>query len=89
MFDPSKPRSEEPFFTLLGRDPASPHIIRAWCYWRMGQLELAQSEAAKAGSVYRAGNPQNRSGDEQIISAFKLADEMEIYHRNQITGGGS
>ena len=44
MFDASKANEDEPFFTLLGRDPAAPHIVRAWAYRRIGQPTLAAIE---------------------------------------------
>ncbi|MBL4870069.1 MAG: hypothetical protein JKX72_03845 [Robiginitomaculum sp.] len=81
MFDASNPRDNEPFFTLLGRDPAAPHIIRAWAYKRCGQDGLAQIEASKANAITEPVFAQN-SGEEQIRSAFTLADEMETYRRN-------
>lgn len=82
MFDPSNPRDDEPFFTLLGRDAAAPHLIRAWAYKRCGQHGLAQQEAAKADAVMLFNEPQ-MPGDPQITSAFKIADEMEAYARKQ------
>ena len=86
MFDPSKPRDDEPYFTLLGRDPAAPHLLRAWAYKRMGQDALAQQEAAKANAITLHSEPQS-SGDEQIRSAFRIADDMESYFRALATGG--
>jgi hypothetical protein len=88
MFDPSLPRADEPFFTLLGRDPAAPHLLRAWAYKRMGQDALAQQEAAKANAITLHSEPQS-PGDDQIRSAFKVADDMEAYFRNQATGGAT
>ena len=80
MFDPSNPRDGEPFFTLLGRDSAAPHLLRSWAYRRCGNLAMAQEEAAKANAVTSINVPQS-PGDPQIISAFKIAAEMEAYAR--------
>jgi len=80
MFDPSNPKEDEPFFTLLGRDSAAPHLLRSWAYRRCGNLAMAQQEAAKADAVTLFSEPQ-LPGDPQITSAFKIAAEMEAYAR--------
>jgi len=85
MFDASKANENEPFFTLLGRDPAAPHIVRAWAYRRIGQPTLAAIESSKADSIINQAAPQH-SGDEQIRSAFNLADQMEDYQRQLALG---
>ena len=83
MFDPGNPKDGEPFFTLLGRDPAAPHIIRSWAFRRCGHHALAQQEVAKANAVTVHEETQ-QPGDPQIASAFKIADEMEAYLRREI-----
>jgi len=86
-FEPSTPKEGEPSFTLMARDPEAPHLLRAWAYRRCGQHALAQQEAAKAEALTMRSEPQ-QSGDPQIISAFRIADEMERYFRDQIVNGG-
>jgi len=81
MFDASKPRTDEPFFTLLGRDIVAPQMIRAWAHWRCGNYELAMYEASRGLSVTMNMEPQN-SSDPQIIAAFKMADDIEVYQRD-------
>lgn len=85
MFDAPKINENEPFFTLLGRDPAAPHIVRAWAYRRSGQPTLAAIESSKADALTDRADPQH-SGDEQIRSAFHLADQMEAYRRDLTLG---
>lgn len=85
MFNAPKTKEDEPFFTLLGRDPAAPHIVRAWAYRRIGQPTLAAVESSKADSIINQSEPQH-SGDEQIRSAFNLADRMEAYQRQLMLG---
>ena len=85
MFDASEAKEDEPYFTLLGRDPAAPHIVRAWAYRRLGQPTLAAIESSKADSIINQSEPQH-SGDEQIRSAFHLADKMEAYQRQAALG---
>lgn len=81
-FDPSQAEDGEPSFTLLARDPEAPHLLRAWAYRRCGNLALAQQEAAKAEALTLFSEPQD-PGDPQIISAFKIAADMEEYFRKQ------
>jgi hypothetical protein len=38
----SKAESDEPSFTLLGRDPIAPSLIEAWAYLRSGQIGAAE-----------------------------------------------
>ena len=38
----SKAETDEPFFTLLARDPVAPPLIEAWAYLRSGQLQAAE-----------------------------------------------
>ena len=38
----SKAETDEPSFTLLGRDPIAPSLIEAWAYLRSGQIGAAE-----------------------------------------------
>lgn len=81
-FRPSDPVDGEPVFTLMGRDPEAPHLVRAWAYRRCGNVMMAEREAAMAARLTQRSEPQY-SGDPQIRSAFKIANEMEAYQAAQ------
>ena len=82
----SKAETDEPFFTLLGRDPMAPALIEAWAYLRSGQIgaaEIAFKQAVDAGMHIDPQLP----GEAQIRSAFEVAEECRQWARSKVVTG--
>jgi hypothetical protein len=71
----SKAETDEPFFTLLARDPIAPSLVEAWAYLRSGQIgaaEIAFKQAVDA-ATHR--------------SAFEVADDCRQWARSKMVSG--
>ena len=82
----AKAETDEPFFTLLARDPIAPSLIEAWGYLRSGQIgaaEIAFKQAIDAGTHIDPQMP----GEAQIRSAFEVADECRHWARSKMVSG--
>lgn len=78
-----KAQSDEPFFTLLARDPMSPSLIEAWAYLRSGQIgasEIAFKQAIDAATHIEPQMP----GEAQIRSAFEVAQNSRDWLRAKL-----
>jgi hypothetical protein len=82
----SKAETDEPFFTLLARDPVAPPLIEAWAYLRSGQLQAAEIAFRQAVDAATHIEPQP-PGDSQIVSAFRCAEETRAWRRNKLLSG--
>ena len=80
------PESNEPGFMLVGRDPIAPILIVAWAYMRMGQFDMASRSLGAVLELAQKLEPQ-RNDDPQIMSAFRVAREMEIWANKKAVGG--
>ena len=72
------PNVDEPFFTLVARDPVAPPLIDAWAYLRQGQFTLAQRALEAVFSSAAQIEPQ-RNDDPQILAAFRVSGEMTAW----------
>lgn len=75
-----KAESDEPFFTLLARDPMSPSLIEAWAYLRSGQIGAAEIAFKQAIDAAMHIEPQ-MPGEAQIRSAFEVAQNSRDWLR--------
>lgn len=78
-----KAQSDEPFFTLLARDPMAPSLIEAWAYLRSGQIgaaEIAFKQAIDAATYIDSQMP----GEAQIRSAFEVAENCRDWLRSKL-----
>lgn len=66
----SKAEPGEPIFPLLGRDRASPLVIKIWAHLWMQEIALGL---------------RPESDRSQVLGALKIATEMEIWHRDRET----
>lgn len=80
------PKSDEPGFMLVGRDPIAPLLVEAWAYLRMGQFSMAQQALGRVMSTAQELDFQ-RNDDPQILSAFRVAGEMVSWARKKVLGG--
>lgn len=87
MYAPHNPRTDEPFFSLLGRDDVAPNFARAYGYLLQGQIEMAQAELAKATSHMARLEPLPPH-HQKVRSCFEVADEMAAYRRLEILKQG-
>lgn len=87
VYAPSNPRADEPFFALLGRDDSAPKFARAYGYLLQGQIEMAMGELAKVTSSMAQLEPM-AAHHPKVRSCFEMADEMDIYRRNEIIRHG-
>jgi hypothetical protein len=87
LFDAyQKAAEDEPFFTLLARDPIAPALIEAWAYLRSGQLQAAEIAFKAAYDAATHITPQ-LPGDAQIRSAFEVAEEARGWARAKLLAG--
>ncbi len=78
-----KAQSDEPFFTLLARDPMSPSLIEAWSYLRSGQIGAAEIAFKQAIDAATHIEPQ-MPGEAQIRSAFEVAQNSRDWLRAKL-----
>ncbi len=78
-----KAQSDEPFFTLLARDPMSPSLIEAWAYLRSGQIGAAEIAFRQAIDAATHIEPQ-MPGEAQIRSAFEVAQNSRDWLRAKL-----
>jgi hypothetical protein len=78
-----KAEGDEPFFTLLARDPVAPSLIEAWAYLRSGQLQAAEIAFKAAYDAATHITPQ-LPGEAQIRSAFEVAEEARAWARARV-----
>lgn len=77
-----EPESDEPSFLLVARDPVMPPLLQGWAYLRQGKISLARNALGHAMSEARQLEPQH-SGDPQIRSAFRIAEEARAWQREK------
>jgi hypothetical protein len=82
----SKAETDEPFFTLLARDPIAPSLVEAWAYLRSGQIGAAEIAFKQAADAATHIDPQ-MPGEAQIRSAFEVADECRQWARSKMVSG--
>lgn len=82
----AKAESDEPVFTLLGRDPMAPALIEAWAYLRSGQFGAAEIAFRQAMDAATHVQPQ-MPGEAQIRSAFEVAEECRGWLRSKLVSG--
>ena len=78
-----KAQRDEPFFTLLARDPMSPSLIEAWAYLRSGQIGAAEIAFKQAIDAATHIEPQ-MPGEAQIRSAFEVAQNSRDWLRAKL-----
>jgi hypothetical protein len=78
-----KAESDEPFFTLLGRDPMTPALVEAWAYLRSGQTGAAEIAFRQAIDAATHVSPQ-MPGEAQIRSAFEVAENARLWLRHKL-----
>lgn len=78
-----KAETDEPFFTLLARDPIAPSLIEAWAYLRSGQIGAAEIAFKAALDASSCIDPQ-MPGEAQIRSAFEVADASRKWLRAKL-----
>lgn len=78
-----KAQIDEPFFTLLARDPMSPSLIEAWAYLRSGQIGAAEIAFKQAIDAATHIEPQ-MPGEAQIRSAFEVAQNSRDWLRAKL-----
>ncbi len=78
-----KAESDEPFFTLLARDPMMPSLVEAWAYLRSGQTGAAEIAFKQALDASTFIDPQ-MPGEAQIRSAFEVAEDARNWLRNKL-----
>jgi hypothetical protein len=82
----AKAEADEPFFTLLARDPVAPPLIEAWAYLRSGQIGAAEIAFKAAMDAATHIQPQ-MPGEAQIRSAFEVAEEARGWARARLVSG--
>ncbi|CAN1559472.1 PIN_EXO1 domain containing protein [Caulobacteraceae bacterium] len=82
----SKAETDEPFFTLLARDPIAPALVEAWAYLRSGQIGAAEIAFKQAVDAATHIDPQ-MPGEAQIRSAFEVADDCRQWARSKMVSG--
>jgi hypothetical protein len=82
----NKAGADEPFFTLLARDPVAPPLIEAWAYLRSGQIGAAEIAFRQAMDAATHIEPQ-MPGEAQIRSAFEVAEECRAFARARLLQG--
>jgi hypothetical protein len=81
----AKAAPDEPIFTLRGKDPIAPYLVRIWTFTRAGDFVAAiglLTEAAKDNEVIAriSANPYDK-----LTEALQCASAME--HWRQAGGG--
>ncbi|PHS25490.1 MAG: hypothetical protein COA84_07690 [Robiginitomaculum sp.] len=75
-FDPmDKREADEPYFTLLARDPAAAILVEVWAHVRSGNMGLAHAALERLDSPLSGFDPQ-MDHDGQIRSAMGVANQM-------------